>query len=268
MMKTPKPQDSRLWRDSYYHKLFGLKAAHEAERVLKYFEEERPNDRRPRAAIQAIREWAEGRRALGMKVVRKLSLEAHAAARAVKSDAAKYAAHAAGQAVGTWHAPAHALGAFGYAGRAYIAGQNKTFGKAGFPNPDVRPKVPQGPVKKPAADERPEVLRPIASLISKSARAQRKLAPGTWQYKMLRGNLRALRLATALMNRPAGSAGRRPADDLRAALQTLAAMIGRVEKAGTKFPPGIAPHTLQKNRLRALRAAQAALQAALEKRRG
>ena len=129
MNKIPKPKDSKEWRDSYYHKLFGLKAAKEAERVLKYFEEERPNDRRPREAIDAAREWAEGRRALGMKEVRELSLNAHAAARDVKSDAAKYAAHSAGQAVGTWHAPAHALGAFGYAGRADIAGKYRTSGK-------------------------------------------------------------------------------------------------------------------------------------------
>lgn len=125
IMKTPKPQNSQSWRGSYYHKLFGLKAAHEAGRVLKYFEAERPRDRRPRAAIDAIRAWAQGQRTLGMKAVRKLSLDAHAAARDVKSDAAKFAAHAAGQAVGSWHAPAHALGAFGYAGRAFIAGKQK-----------------------------------------------------------------------------------------------------------------------------------------------
>jgi hypothetical protein len=125
MIKTPKPKDRALWRDSYYHKLFGLKAAKEAGRVLKFFEQERPQDRRPRAAIEAIREWAEDQRTLGMNEVRTLSLAAHAAARDVQSDAAKFAAHAAGQAVGTWHAPAHALGAFGYAGRAFIAGRNK-----------------------------------------------------------------------------------------------------------------------------------------------
>ena len=124
-MKPPKPKDSREWRDSYYHRLFGLKAANEAGRVLKYFEQERPQDRRPRDAIEAIREWAEGKRTLGMKEVRRLSLAAHAAARDVQSDAAKFAAHAAGQAVGSWHAPAHALGAFGYAGRAFIAGRKK-----------------------------------------------------------------------------------------------------------------------------------------------
>jgi len=121
MIKAPKPKDSKLWRDSYYHKLFGYKAAMEAERVLKFFEKERPNDKRPRNAIEAIKAWAEDRRTLGMKDVRKLSLDAHAAARDVKSDDAKFAAHAAGQAVGTWHVPTHALGAFGYAGRAIIA---------------------------------------------------------------------------------------------------------------------------------------------------
>ena len=125
MLKSPKPKDSRLWRDSYYHKLFGFKAAEEAERVLKFFEKERPNDRRPRDAIEAIRAWAEDRRTLGMKEVRKLSLDAHAAARDVKPDAARFAAHAAGHAVGTWHVPTHALGAFGYAGRVRAINSGK-----------------------------------------------------------------------------------------------------------------------------------------------
>lgn len=125
MIKTPKPKDSKLWRDSYYHKLFGYKAALEAERVLKFFEKDRPDDKRPREAIEAIKEWAEDKRTLGMKEVRKLSLDAHSAARDVKSDDAKFAAHAAGHAVGTWHVPTHALGAFGYAGKAIIASKSK-----------------------------------------------------------------------------------------------------------------------------------------------
>ncbi len=121
MIKTPKPEDGKLWRDSYYHKLFGFKAALEAEKVLKFFEKERPDDMRPHDAIKAIKEWAEDKRVLGMKEVRKLSLDAHASARVVKSNAAKYAAHAAGQAIGTWHVPTHALSAFSYAGKAIIA---------------------------------------------------------------------------------------------------------------------------------------------------
>ena len=116
-----KPKDSSGWRDSYYHRLFGLKAANEVNRVLPLFEKERPNDKRPRKAIEAVRAWAEGKRKLGMSEVRKLSLASHAAAREAKSDAAKSVAHAAGQAVGTWHVPTHALGAFGYVGRARAA---------------------------------------------------------------------------------------------------------------------------------------------------
>ncbi len=125
MIKIPKPKNSKLWRDSYYHKLFGFKAAIEAEKVLKFFEIERPDDKRPRKAIKAIKDWAEDKLTLGMKEVRKLSLDAHSAAHDVKSNEAKYAAHAAGQAVGTWHVPTHALGAFSYAGKAIIASKKQ-----------------------------------------------------------------------------------------------------------------------------------------------
>jgi len=86
--------------------------------VLSLFERDRPHDRRPRLAIAAIRAWAQGRRQLSLTEVRTLSLGAHAAARATRSPAAGYAARAAGHAVAIWHVPAHALAAFGYAGRA------------------------------------------------------------------------------------------------------------------------------------------------------
>ena len=53
--------------------------------------------------------------------VRKLSLNSHAAARAAKTDAARFAARAAGQAVATWHVPTHAMGAPIYARKAIAA---------------------------------------------------------------------------------------------------------------------------------------------------
>lgn len=115
---TSESRDSKYWRDTYYHKQFGLKAAGIVEYVLPIFEKECPKDDRPRKAMEAIRSWAQGKRKLGMAEVRKLSLGAHTAARGTKTDAAKFVAHAAGQAVGTWHVPTHALGAFVYAGRA------------------------------------------------------------------------------------------------------------------------------------------------------
>ncbi len=44
-------------------------------------------------------------------------------------------------------------------------------------------------------------LAPIASLISKSEKAQTKLAQGTWQHTMLSNNLKALYIASALLTK-------------------------------------------------------------------
>ena len=108
-------------RESRYHRLFALKAAQEAERVLSIFEKENLRDKRPRRAITAIKAWSRGKLKLGMREVRKLSLDAHAAARKARSDAARFAARAAGHAVATWHVPTHAMGAPMYAAKAKIA---------------------------------------------------------------------------------------------------------------------------------------------------
>ncbi|HEU0051390.1 MAG TPA: hypothetical protein VFQ60_05045 [Patescibacteria group bacterium] len=113
-----KSRESKLWRDTYFHKQLGLKAAKIVEQILPIFEKERPKDGRPRKAMKAILAWAQGRQKLGMSEVRKLSLDAHAAARVVNAGRAKFVAHAAGHAIATWHVPTHALGAFFYAGKA------------------------------------------------------------------------------------------------------------------------------------------------------
>lgn len=105
-------------------RILALWAADCAEHVLPYFEEKYPKDDRPRKAIEACRAWA----ATGMfrmADIRKASLEAHAAAREVKEDAAAcYAARAAGQAVATAHVPTHSIGAAAYAIKAVAAHYN------------------------------------------------------------------------------------------------------------------------------------------------
>lgn len=108
-------------RESRYHRLFALKAAQEAQRVLSIFEKENPRDKRPRRAIEAIKAWSRGKSKLGMREVRKLSLDAHAAARKTKSDAAKFAARAAGHAIATWHVPTHAMAVPMYVAKARFA---------------------------------------------------------------------------------------------------------------------------------------------------
>lgn len=111
----------RVPRNTPKHIAWALEAARIASGVLGLFEERHPADARPRQAIDAIRAWAEGSRELGMSEVRRLSLDAHAAAREAKSDAACFAARAAGHAVATWHVPTHAMGASIYAQKAIDA---------------------------------------------------------------------------------------------------------------------------------------------------
>jgi hypothetical protein len=96
------------------HRLLALWAADCAEHVLHHFERARPDDDRPRRAIEATRAWARGE--LTMTQARTVAL-AGAAAREV-SGAARLAALAAGQAGGVAHVAAHDLGAAAYAIRA------------------------------------------------------------------------------------------------------------------------------------------------------
>jgi len=110
-------------------------------------------------------------------------------------------------------------------------------------------------------DDLQEARRPLASLISKSEKAQQKLVPGTWQHTMLRDNLKALHTASALMNGDTGSFSQ---EGLREALGALASMIGKTERAQAMFSPGTSQHTLQRNRLKALRVAEALVRAELD----
>lgn len=105
-------------------------------------------------------------------------------------------------------------------------------------------------------EELQQVLQPLASLISKSEKAQQKLAPGTWQHTMLRDNIKALRIASALMNKETGDTDAVARDDLQEALGAFASMIRKTEKAQAAFSPGTSQHTLQRNRLKALRIAE------------
>lgn len=111
------------------------------------------------------------------------------------------------------------------------------------------------------AQELQEALRPIASLIGKSEKAQQMLTPGTWQHTMLAENLKALRLASALMSGEPAHAF--TPNELQDALRALASMIGRTEKAWPAFAPGTSQHTLLRNRLGALRIAEQVVSARL-----
>ena len=95
------------------HKLLAVWACECAERVLAVFEEVRPDDDRPRRAIEAGRAWVRGY--LPMVEARKAAFAAHAAARDAGSATASAAARAAGHAAATAHVAGHARHAANYA---------------------------------------------------------------------------------------------------------------------------------------------------------
>ena len=271
------------------HAFLARWAADCAERVLFLFARESDDDR-PRQALDVARAWASGEVKTG--VAMKASLAAHAAARAASEKAAVAVARAAGHAVATAHAADHSMGALLYALKALEASgaasdselelqlaklpahllgpvssgmeaRLKRLGVRGGRSLNGAPDVDNS-----MADELQAARRPIASLISKSEKALDKLVPGTRQHTMLRDNLKALHMASALMNGRHVDADNFTRDELRDALRAMAAMTDRSEKARGKFAPGTPQHTLQRNRLRALRLAEALTKVELDKREG
>jgi Imm-5 like putative immunity protein len=136
-MILPKERDPRFitirrggtLTDSDHH-LLALWAAACAEHVLHLFEAARPEDPRPRHAIEQARAWARGE--IKMSEAREAGGHAMGAARDL-SGAARHAAYAAGQAAVVAHVAAHELGAAAYAIKAAraaaLAGEGESAGR-------------------------------------------------------------------------------------------------------------------------------------------
>jgi len=128
-MILPKERDPRFVTirrcgtliDSDHH-LLAFWAASCAEHVLDLFESARPEDPRPRRAIEFGRAWARGE--ITMTEARSAGGHAMAAARNL-SGAPRHAAYAAGQAAVVAHVAAHELGAAAYAIKAARAAAPK-----------------------------------------------------------------------------------------------------------------------------------------------
>ena len=107
------------------HHLLALWAADCAEHVLPLFQRERPDDDRPRHALDLVRAWTRGE--VSMMESRAAAGHVNAAARDLRG-AARHAAYAAAQAAATAHVAAHELGAAAYAIRAVRADAAETDG--------------------------------------------------------------------------------------------------------------------------------------------
>lgn len=109
------------------HHLLALWAAVCAEHVLTHFESARPEDARPRQAIEAARAWARGE--VTMTQARTAGGHAMGAARDLRG-AARFAAYSAGQAAVVAHVAAHDLGAAAYAIKAVQAAAGESDSRA------------------------------------------------------------------------------------------------------------------------------------------
>jgi hypothetical protein len=105
--------------DGPTNQALALWAADCAERVLNLFEAERPQDDRPRKAINAARAWQLGM--INVTEARATAFAAHAAARETTTSGSRAAARAAGHAVATAHVATHAR----YAARYTVTAATK-----------------------------------------------------------------------------------------------------------------------------------------------
>jgi hypothetical protein len=129
LMILPKVRDPRLVTvrrggslQDDDHRLLAVWAADCAQHVLHHFERARPEDDRPRRAIELGRAWARGE--ITMTQARTAAGHANAAARDLRG-AARHAAYAAGQAAAVGHVAAHELGAAAYAIKAVWAASSE-----------------------------------------------------------------------------------------------------------------------------------------------
>jgi len=98
--------------------LLAIWAAKCAKHVLRYFEKECPEDKRPREAIELAMAWARGE--IELNGAKKGAFHSNAAARELVG-AARFSAYSAGQAAVVGHVAAHELGAAAYAIKAVMA---------------------------------------------------------------------------------------------------------------------------------------------------
>ena len=98
-----------------HHRLLAQWSLACAEHVLHLFDDDQPDDSRPRDALEVGHAWIRGE--VPMKTAHAAAFQANAAARGA-ADPVRFAALSAGQAVAVAHVAAHDLGAAAYAIRA------------------------------------------------------------------------------------------------------------------------------------------------------
>ena len=155
-------------------------AADCAERALRLFEDEAPEDDRPRALIARARAFARGELNTAEGIRRRFA--GGVGAGEVRAPAAAAAARAAGQAAAVCHMGAHALGAAAYAVKAI-----------GLADPD-RPQAADDEIRWQLGHMSPEVRAALRALPPVGENRSGPLGPGllaSGQLRTIIGDLQA-----------------------------------------------------------------------------
>lgn len=81
-----------------------------------------------------------------------------------------------------------------------------------------------------------DALKIVTSVIVRCERVQSKFAPGTSQHTLLKNRIQAMKIAEALLS--GDGVAPYSIQDLSAALEPLASVIRKCEKARSKYEPG------------------------------
>lgn len=114
--------------------------------------------------------------------------------------------------------------------------------------------------------DRQEALRTIASMISRTENVEAKFAPGTSQDTLQKNRLRALHIAASLIMEDLAQRDRIEPfarEEMRKALEPIASLIRKSEKAKEKVTQGSWQYTMLEQNLKALYLAIPLLEKAL-----
>lgn len=98
--------------------------------------------------------------------------------------------------------------------------------------------------------ERVDALKVVTSVIARCERAQPKFATGTPQHTLLKNRIQALKIGSALLG--GGDVAKDFDETLTAALEPLASIIRKCEKARSKYELGSGQYNRYGNMIRAI----------------
>jgi hypothetical protein len=114
-----------------------------------------------------------------------------------------------------------------------------------------------------------KAISTIASMISRSEKAQKKLKEGTPQASLTRNRIKALNLASSLITKELDGdyiIDNLTKEDLEKALPPVTSTIGKCEKVQEKLKEGTPHATLTRNMLKALYISSSLITKELKKR--